>query len=745
MVSCYQRNIAEEQARIALSRELAAGAAHSSDKELKVLLAREAVSVTYSADKSVTAEAAEILRTSAPPEPITLSVGHIQPITALMFSPDGKRLVTANEEAVKIWNAASGDELRSVSSLAKDSFGDYGKLIGVAFSGDGERLVWCSTLDAKIWDSLSGRELFAEPPIPGPITGFAFSQDGMRLAISRNGELRFWDPLSRQQLWVVSSDQYTNQSKPVFSPDGTILAVPRMAAVQLLDASTGKERVSLTNHMGSVGRVAFSPNGKRLATISGENNETVKVWDIAELPSPHELPSLPNKSETVTHIVFSPDSNRLAWASEKRTHVQSSHTGAWHDEYAGHSTVKVWDILSNTEAFVLPDQTKAITCLTFSTDGTRLATADDAEIHLCDAVTGQGSQTLPGRNFVAFSRDGHIASPGEGAQAKVWDLTSGSELFILPGQTDLKLGGGAFSPDRQRLATKGFDGKVRVWDVKTGQLLSTVHSGPVDAIAFSPDGKRLGISSLGVRGAVTLFDAVTGGKSQTLKGNGRILSIAFNPGGTKVAAGSNEDNARLWDATSGHELRTLNSKSVCGIAFSPDGTRVATVNLGGEGMLWETSSGRSLLSLSDYRSSGFGLLFSPDGTRLATEQQIWDSASGRQLFALGQPGSSGGVGTVHIAFSPDGKLFATGGDKAKLWDASSGKELLTFEDSANVSCVAFSMDGKYLATVCADWTVRLHPIRIEELMALAHKQVARELSVEEREKYLHTKSGKMSY
>ena len=97
---------------------------------------------------------------------------------------------------------------------------------------------------------------------------------------------------------------------------------------------------------------------------------------------------------------------------------------------------------------------------------------------------------------------------------------------------------------------------------------------------------------------------------------------------------------------------------------------------------------------------------------------------------------------MRIAFSPDGKLFATGGDKAKLWDASSGKELLTFEDSANVNCVAFSVDGKYLATVCDDWTVRLHPIRIEELMALAHKQVARELSVEEREKYLHTKSGK---
>ena len=103
---------AAQQARIALSRELAAAATHSPDAaELQVILAREAVAATYSVDKTVTAEAAEILRKSLPPEPITLRFGHTEPIKALAFSPNRNRLASASENLIKVWDASSGNEL----------------------------------------------------------------------------------------------------------------------------------------------------------------------------------------------------------------------------------------------------------------------------------------------------------------------------------------------------------------------------------------------------------------------------------------------------------------------------------------------------------------------------------------------------------------------------------------------------------------------------------------------------------
>ena len=98
---------AAQQARIALSRELAAAATHSPDAaELQVILAREAVAATYSVDKTVTAEAAEILRKSLPPEPITLRFGHTEPIKALAFSPNRNRLASASENLIKVWDVS---------------------------------------------------------------------------------------------------------------------------------------------------------------------------------------------------------------------------------------------------------------------------------------------------------------------------------------------------------------------------------------------------------------------------------------------------------------------------------------------------------------------------------------------------------------------------------------------------------------------------------------------------------------
>jgi WD40 repeat protein len=134
----------------------------------------------------------------------------------------------------------------------------------------------------------------------------------------------------------------------------------------------------------------------------------------------------------------------------------------------------------------------------------------------------------------------------------------------------------------------------------------------------------------------------------------------------------------------------------------------------------------------------WGIFFSPDGRKIATEKQVWEAAKGQQLFVISKTGSE--VGVVRIALSPDSRRLATCvGKLIKIWDAASGNELLTFDNDAEVRSVAFTLDGKHLAAVGEDWTVCFHPLRIEDLMALAHSRVPRELSAEERQKYLHAK------
>jgi len=725
---------AAQQARIALSRELAASAVHSSDPELQVQLAYKAVAVTYSADSSVTAEAAESLRKSVPPEPMTLSVGHTEPISAIAFSPDGNRLATASERCVKIWDQASGNELLTLFN-SPDSHGTYKKIVGLAWSGDGGNLVCAIEYEAKVWDSYSGRELFASQVEEGIISGITIDRDGRHLVISGKDNVRLYEILTRSQLWEGSNDQAAFQSNVAFSPDGKDLVTATNATVYVREASTGKELLTLPKQVSLVYSVAFSPDGKQLATISGERGETVRVWDLT---SRRESMSLSAGIETVTDIAFSPDSNRLAIESAERRHA-SRHSFTY-----GSPTIRVLEVSSKGELFRFAPHI-GVTSLTFCLDGTRLATVSGEEVHLWDAASGSEVRTLAGRNLVACSPDGkRLAAPGKGGQATVWEVNSGKELVALLGQTDITASVAAFSPDRKRLVTRSSDGRVRVWDVTSGRNLLTTHSDNegFDVMAYSPDGKRL-VTGRIVGGAIKVLEAASGSEVLTLEQN----CAAFSPSGTQLVVGGFDESAKIWDETSGQVVRTFASRNVRGVAFSPDGKCVVTAS-DEIGKVWDVASGKELFGLfpppKRIESRSWDIVFSPDGTKIATVRQVWDAGAGRQLFAIPETGSKVS-GLVPMAFSPDSTRLATGvGKLAKIWDIASRKdgsekEPLTLDNSAEVRSLAFTLEGTYLVAVCDDWTVRFHPLRIEDLMALAHKRVPRELSAEERQKYLHAK------
>jgi WD40 repeat protein len=332
----------------------------------------------------------------------------------------------------------------------------------------------------------------------------------------------------------------------------------------------------------------------------------------------------------------------------------------------------------------------------------------------------------------------------------VYEISSGKELVTLPDQAAIHLQGVAFSPDSKRLATAGSDERIRVWDTGSGRNLLNIpsgHRGSIDVLAYSPDGKMLVTGSIDE--TAKIFDATSGSEMWTLPGHGRILCAVFSHDSALLIVGryGSDEAAKLWDVSSKKPLHTLVSGgTVFGVSFSPDGHRAVTWS-STDGKGWDLVSHGELFTFSESGGTEFGIAYSPDGKRIATEKQVWDD-KGRPFFSIPATGS-GPLGVVRFAFSRDSKRLATvDGTFAKVWDLASQKEPLTLDEpltidnEANVRSLTFTSDGKFLASISDGWIVSFQPLEIEDLMTLAHRRFPRELSAEERQKYLHTKSGK---
>jgi WD40 repeat protein/tRNA A-37 threonylcarbamoyl transferase component Bud32 len=444
-------------------------------------------------------------------------------------------------------------------------------------------------------------------------------------------------------------------------------------------------------HTNNVLSVAFSPDGKRIA--SGSQDGTLKVWDAT---SGEETLMLQGHTGSVLSVVFSPDGERIASGSQD-------------------GTLNIWDATSGRETLALKAHANGVESVAFSPDGGRIASGgEDKTVKVSDATSGRETLTLQGHTgsvlSVAFSPDGkRIASGSKDRTLRIWDATSGREMLTFQGHTG-QVHSVAFSPDGKRIASGG-DDTVKVWDATSGQETLTLkgHTHQVYSVAFSPDGKRI---ASGGDSTVKVWDPIGAQETLTLKCCvNAVHSVSFNPDGNRIVSGSMDGRLKVWDAASGQETLALAPDSVHSVTFSPDGKRIASGGEDGVLKVRDAASGREMLTLKGHTHVVTSLAFSSDGKRIASGSEdgtlkVWDATSGQEAFTL-----KGHAGTVSsVAFSPDGKRIASSSSDStlKVWDVTSGRETLSLRGHIGaVYSVAFSPDGRQIASGGLDQTLRI--------------------------------------
>jgi WD40 repeat protein len=295
---------------------------------------------------------------------------------------------------------------------------------------------------------------------------------------------------------------------------------------------------------------------------------------------------------------------------------------------------------------------------------------------------------------IAYSPDGRVvATSSTDGDVRVWDTTNGQLVKKFPGHKE-SVHQLAFSGTGERLVTAGWDNLVRFWDLKSGTEETQVSG---FCIAVSPDGGRLAVGNY--YGFIELRSLDRLERQGFFRAHERgIAAIAFSPDGRWLATGSADSTAKVWNAETFElqcEIR-WHTRQVWSLAFSQDGATLATASDDGRAALWnvETGTMRNHLRSQDAHDLLYSVAYSRDGTVVAV-----GGMGSRETWLQQNPLTAPFV----TASRPDGGV-------AILFDAATGKEIMTLEHPRQVTQVRFGAKRNQLATGSADNLVKIWSI-----------------------------------
>lgn len=416
---------------------------------------------------------------------------HAMPIRSLAFSSDSNILADASDDGItNRWNMKTGKELDELQ-LGRPGDGEG----AVAFSPDGKSVATGGfgirrDENLKLWEAQSAHETLSLKGHEGFVSAAAFSPDSSLLATGgRDNTVRLWDTRTGKE--VGASGRRDFISAVAFAPTGDLLASAGAdGLVRLWDVHTGELKQALAGHRGAVFAVAFTPDGKSL--VSGGRDGQLLCWNPQTGQRQRVLASVSNG---VNAIAFSPDGKTLA-------------AGCGHDFEDG--SVPLFDLATGRLLTTLDGESLApVRALAYSPDGSLIATASESngggETRFWEATTGKllHKEFAHGLHSLAFTPEGKTLAVG-GAVIDDQGERTGGEITLWNGRTqalqkkfaipftEAQANALAYL-DKQRLLVGGADGRLLLFDAKSGDAPSTLfhNNGAILTVSLSPDGKML--------------------------------------------------------------------------------------------------------------------------------------------------------------------------------------------------------------------------------------------------------------
>lgn len=549
----------------------------------------------------------------------------------------------------------------------------------------------------------------------GTINHIVFSSDGTQLAVATSIGVWIYDAQTGKEISLIKVNFRSPRTihRVAFSPDGKVLATGNWVLggkIELWDVQTGEKMTTLKENIGRVYTLEFSPDGKMLSCGSWYRDVKFHMWEVN---SGREVASFTGNQESYSAFVMSPGAHLIASAGEGK--------------------IFLWDVSTGTLRHTLNFPTNYAWGLAFSPDNKTLVSSG-RNIILWDTETGTQLPKLKEHNRTAraliYSPDGKILAGGDfGGEIILWDIESQNQKpknrkLTLPSvlrnvttkkpfkpQHSSLIGHTrsietlAFTADSKILASGSSDGTATIWDVanKTAQVTIHGHTGSVQVLRFLENDKKLISSSTDSK--MCVWDVDTG--SQQLihtKPKWRGYTLTLSPDGKTLATGSGRNEISLWDMETNSltaTFKTGHDKSINVLAFSPDGKILASGSRGGTLELWDVSIQQRLSILDSHTDAVNAVLFSPDGNFFASASddgtvQLWDIHTGAKAVLSTDPNE----GVRALAFSPDSKTLVSGrwDGPIQLWDTTTHQHLGDFIKAAGtVDSLVFSPDGKILA------------------------------------------------
>lgn len=607
----------------------------------------------------------------------TLTGQHTGWVDRLFFTPDGETLISADgnwkgDRTIQLWDTKTWRHRAKLPQKIVNS--------AITLSPDGNVLAINHSKEIGLWDVKTAKQIahvrhkeisFASVYL------LAFSPDGELLGIEHDYDIYLWDTKTQQfRATLIGHETMVGLLK--FSPDSKILAftskwyADQGTSIWLWDTTTGQHIATLLGHKEGVRLFEFSPDGNTL--VSSRGDMTIRLWDIN---TGLLKASLKEHKTDIFSLEFTPDRTTLiARDWDANIHSWNLKTGEYKNVFTGQThqrTPKFTQQKYGHSTWYSP----AI----FSADGKTLYCANtDNTIWVCDTNTGKLKKKLAGFMFqpyrVVFAPNKQtIANAGLDDTIHLWDRNTGKIKVTL--HTDIEdVMPMAFSSDGKILASRG-QYNIQLWDVKPDtanavskrstlqqvkHLISFIqdraplryqrqlasfarivrnkdlrseqyratlkgHTGHVEAVSFSPDGKTLASggnwnnTTRKYDTTIRLWNLQTAQSQAILTGHtSGIGCLAFSPDGKILASGSQDNSIRLWNTSTHENISILKgqAKVAATVTFSPDGKILASGEFDNTIRLWDIQSGILKRTLNGHARSIFYLTFSPDGDILAS-------------------------------------------------------------------------------------------------------------------------------